>query len=88
MAISNTVTGNLLYFVPPADGSKGWQNINASVDTGERSRNFTRVPHDLEIENLRGKEDSVTIDTAGFQFYKRAAKHTSFANDEAKLDCE
>ncbi|KAF5342826.1 hypothetical protein D9758_013382 [Tetrapyrgos nigripes] len=34
------------------------------------------------IENLRGKESSVSLDTAGFQFYNEPAKHKSFKNDE------
>jgi len=34
------------------------------------------------VENVRGKEDTVTLDTAGFQFYSRPAKHKSFVNDE------
>lgn len=31
--------------------------------------------------HLRGKEDSVSLDTAGFQLYRRVAKHTKFADD-------
>lgn len=34
------------------------------------------------MENVRGKEDTVTLDTAGFQFYNCPARHQSFANDE------
>jgi len=34
------------------------------------------------IENIRGKEDSVSLDTAGFQYYKHTSKHITFANDE------
>jgi len=36
----------------------------------------------VEIEDLRGKEDSVTLDTAGFQFAKKVAKHQSFSTDD------
>jgi hypothetical protein len=43
---------------------------------------WVQVEHTAEIEDLRGKEDSVTLDTAGFQFLKKAAKHQSFATDE------
>lgn len=39
-------------------------------------------PYDLEIENLRGKEDTVSLDTTGFQFFRAEAKHKSFNNDE------
>ena len=40
----------------------------------------------MAIENVRGKEDQYTLDTAGFQFYKSPAKHTSFSNDQEIQD--
>lgn len=83
MTISQTtVTANLSYFSPPADGSKGYININTDPATGERKQNWVREPHDVPIENVRGKEDAYTLDTTGFQFYTEPAKHTSFENDE------
>jgi len=33
-------------------------------------------------ENLCGEEDSATLDTSGFQYFKHTSKHTSFATDE------
>ncbi|KAF8908196.1 hypothetical protein CPB84DRAFT_1834692 [Gymnopilus junonius] len=47
-------------------------HINADPITGERKRNFEREE----------KEDSVSLDTTGFQYYKHPANHTTFANDE------
>ena len=43
---------------------------------------WVQEEHTIEIEDLQGKEDSVTLDTTGFQFAKKAAKHKSFTNDE------
>ncbi|CAL1709242.1 unnamed protein product [Somion occarium] len=82
MTVSNTITAELVYFAPPKDGSKPFTHINADPLTGQRPQNWTQEPHEVQIENLRGKEDSVTLDTAGFQFGKEAAKHTSFTNDD------
>lgn len=76
-----STTGNIKYYVPPADGIRAYQHINVDSTTGERKRNFTLEDKDIIVENLRGKEDSVTLDTAGFQFYRRPAKHTSFIDD-------
>ena len=45
-------------------------------------RNFEDDTKSVVIENLRGKEDIVSLDTAGFQFYKRTSKHATFDNDE------
>jgi len=83
MANLSAVESTLIYFVPPADGSKPLQFMYAdpASATGERTKNFTQAPYKMKIENLRGKEDSVTLDTAGFQFFKAPAKHTSFNSD-------
>ncbi|KAF9550059.1 hypothetical protein CPC08DRAFT_715340 [Agrocybe pediades] len=78
-----TSTGLVSFLVPPADPTvKLYQNINADSATGERPRNFTREDKHIPIENLRGKEDSVTLDTAGFQFFHAPSDYKTFANDE------
>ena len=85
MAISttNTVSAALTYFVPPADGSKAYIYVNrVDPKTGERERNGTTEEHEALIENIRGKEDSVSLDTTGFQFYRAPQKYTAFSNDE------
>ncbi|KAF7319523.1 hypothetical protein HMN09_00291700 [Mycena chlorophos] len=77
----STTTGNLQFIVPPADGIRAYQEINASKDTGVRPRNYSLEDHDVTIHDLRGQE-APTLDTAGFQLFHSPAKHTSFANDE------
>ena len=78
-----TVRASIPFFVSPPDGERAWIKINAVAELGERPSNYSRVPQEVVIENLRGKEDSVSLDTAGFQFYaNRPPKHTSFENDE------
>jgi len=83
MAISNppSTTASLTYSVQPTDGTRPYTKINADAETGVRLTNLTRENKSVVIENLRGNEDSVTLDTAGFQYYKHASKHTSFTND-------
>jgi len=77
---SSTIA-RLSYFVEPKSGERAFQHVNANPATGERERNFTRADHDVFVKNLRGEEDSVTLDNAGFQFHRHSAKHTSFSND-------
>ncbi|KAJ7653258.1 hypothetical protein DFH06DRAFT_1270177 [Mycena polygramma] len=77
----STTTGTLDFFVPPKDGARAYQSINAKAETGIRDRNFTLESHQVQIHNLRGNESAATLDTAGFQLFKHPAKHTSFAND-------
>ena len=78
----------LSYFVPPANGGKAYQHINADPLTGERERNYTRADHAVVIENLRDKDEEVTLDTAGFQLFKRPAKYTSFNNGDEEIEKE
>ncbi|KAI0743493.1 hypothetical protein C8Q80DRAFT_1181503 [Daedaleopsis nitida] len=85
MTASNpsTVTATLNYFAPPEDGSVPYGYIPDTPDpaTGEQRRNWGENPHTVQIENLRGKEDTVSLDTAGFQFLRRPAQHKTFEND-------
>ena len=76
-----STTANLLYIVEPK-GVGAYQYVNADPVTGERKRNFEREEKSVVVENIRGKESSVSLDTAGFQFYLHPAKHSAFANDE------
>ncbi|KAF8811247.1 hypothetical protein BYT27DRAFT_7240407 [Phlegmacium glaucopus] len=73
---------NLLYLTEPEGGVRAYQHINADPLTGERKKNFGREEKSLVIENIRGKEDTVSLDTTGFQFYKHTSKHTTFTDDE------
>ncbi|KAG6376596.1 hypothetical protein JVT61DRAFT_1578 [Boletus reticuloceps] len=75
-------TGSLNYFLPPADGSQPYTNVNADSVTGERPQNWDKDPHVVDIENVRGSEDQYKLDNAGFQFGRQASKHTRFLNDK------
>ncbi|KAI5114891.1 hypothetical protein M0805_005001, partial [Coniferiporia weirii] len=80
--MADTVKTDLVYSLPPADGSKPYQTVNSDPKTGQRQRNYDLKKFETEVENIRGREDSYTLDTAGFQFARNEAKHRSFANDE------
>ncbi|KAF8814345.1 hypothetical protein BYT27DRAFT_7179504 [Phlegmacium glaucopus] len=80
--MSSTITANLFYAIEPDGGVRACLRLNADPITGEKKRNYEREEKSVIIENVRGKEDSLTLDTAGFQFYKHTSKHTTFANDE------
>ncbi len=76
------VATKLIYSLPPDGGVRAYNDMSVDPITGVRKQNFTKIQKDVEIENLRGKEELVTLDTAGFQFYSIPSKHKSFANDE------
>ncbi|THU76433.1 hypothetical protein K435DRAFT_879230 [Dendrothele bispora CBS 962.96] len=70
----------LQYFLPPADGSRAY-NFNYPTP-GKPQKNWLPEKHAVEIENVRGKESSVSLDTAGLQFVlNEPTKHKSFKND-------
>ncbi|KAH7908715.1 hypothetical protein BJ138DRAFT_1090791 [Hygrophoropsis aurantiaca] len=77
----STVSAGLDYFTLPADGTRPYINTHPDPQTGIRGRNWTPKEHPVEIENIREKEDEYTLDTAGFQYYKRPSKHITFSND-------
>lgn len=89
MAIGNTtsVTAELLYFIPPPNGEKPYFFINNDSTTGARRQNFEREPHQIEIENLRGKEGTASLDTTGFQFFRHPQRYTAFT-DDAEIERE
>jgi hypothetical protein len=74
-ATSVSITTNLFYFTEPVDGTQAYAE-------DETRNNYGREEKSVVIENVRGKEDSVSLDTTGFQFYEHTSKHTTFANDE------
>jgi len=74
---SADVDASLLYFNPPMDNSKPFQHVNC-----EMPENFTRIPHQLLIKNIRGREGSVSLDTQGFQFIHSPSAFTSFESDK------
>ncbi|THV02827.1 hypothetical protein K435DRAFT_716477 [Dendrothele bispora CBS 962.96] len=71
----------LQYFSPPVDGSRAYNAIYPTP--GKPQKNWAPEKHVVEIEDVRGKESSVSLDTTGFQFaLNEPAKHKSFENDD------
>jgi hypothetical protein len=77
----SSTTAQLNYSVQPADGVRAFQHINHDSKTGERIMNYSRTQQEVVIENLRGKEDSFTLDNAAFQLCNRPSKHEAFTDD-------
>ncbi|KAG1883576.1 hypothetical protein F4604DRAFT_257656 [Suillus subluteus] len=83
LTMASDTIGTLNYFVAPLDGSLPYRNrFNADSTMEKPARNWTQEPHDMQIEDVRGKEELYKLDNAGFQYGREAAKHTSFLNDD------
>jgi len=80
--MSSSTKTKLNFSVPPPHGERAYVHANRDPKTGDYKRNYESKEKEVVIENLRGKEDSATLDTAGFQLFHCPAKHISFATDE------
>jgi hypothetical protein len=80
--MTDTVASHLFYFVPPKDGSRPWHAVDIDPATGEHLSNFVAEPKEVNIENVRGKEDAYSLDTSGFQYFTHAFSHTKFTDEE------
>ncbi|KAK7047105.1 hypothetical protein VNI00_006770 [Paramarasmius palmivorus] len=83
---ADIVPATLFYFSPPADGSKPVNYRIPRTDGGPQT-NYSSVKHILQIENVRGKEDTYSLDVNGFQFAKHASNHKEF-NDDTEIEKE
>ncbi len=82
---SNTTTAALQYSLPPAKGERARYEVITTPDpaTGEYYRkNYGSHERTVLIEDLRGKEDSVSLDTTGFQYFKHPSKLTAASFDD------
>ncbi|RDB23944.1 Uncharacterized protein in dcmA 3'region [Hypsizygus marmoreus] len=77
------VTANISFSIPPPDGVRAYQKVNVDPASGDLGRNTEREVKPVVIENLRGKEDQATLDTAGFQLFHRPTQHKGFTDDAA-----
>jgi len=81
--MTSTVSTSLTYGIPPPDGVPAKVTTHADPATGQRERNFELKGYQVQVENIRGKEDTVSLDSTGFQFYSnRPSKLKSFTDEE------
>jgi hypothetical protein len=77
-----TVTTTLNYVIPPPNGERLFRYTSIDHAPNGRITNIDHEQHTVQIENLRGKENAATLDSTGFQFFRRPAKHREFRVDE------
>jgi len=82
MSAPDVVTASFTYQLPPPNGERAFQTINADPTTGERHRNTLRVNFDAPVENIRGREHTYTLDNAGFQYARRPTNFKDFVDDK------
>ena len=77
-----STTAKLLYAIEPDGGVPAYHYWRADPITGKKNNNIGHDYKSMIIENVRGKQDSFSLDTTGFQFYKHTSKFNAFDNDE------
>jgi hypothetical protein len=77
-----TVAATLKYTIPPPNDERLFRYTSLDHAPNGRITNFDYEERTVQIENLRGKENAATLDSTGFQFFRRPAKHRAFRVDE------
>ncbi|KAF5354279.1 hypothetical protein D9756_007048 [Leucocoprinus leucothites] len=82
----DAVSASITYLLPPPNGERAYQTINADPTIGDRRKNIIRKDFDALIENVRGKEHTFTLDNAGFQYAHRPTTFKDFRDDKKVLE--
>ncbi|KAF8629503.1 hypothetical protein AX17_005629 [Amanita inopinata Kibby_2008] len=77
-----SVKTTLGYFGNPPKGERAFWTINVDEETGERKKNWNHDKREVTVENLRGREETVSLDKSGFQILLRPTGCTSFDDDQ------
>jgi len=80
------VTANLNFYAPPADGSKPFNYVE-QPPPGEPQRNFGEATIPVTIDDIRGHEDSYTLDANAFAALRNVPSAMTYAdyNDDADI---
>jgi hypothetical protein len=82
-----SVQTTLSYHTPPKDGSRAYFSTH-KIDpaTGKLETNYDPNHVNVQVEDLRGSEDSASLDTTGFQFGVAKSKVQDFRNEQEIRD--
>lgn len=73
----------LVFYAPPADGAKPFNYVESPPE-GQPQRNYNENPHDITINDLRGREKDFDMNVNGFGTIQGVhSKEKSFTDDES-----
>lgn len=80
MATADIVVPTLNYSIFPTDAKP---YFGSRIDPGEelRTTNISPLPKEIQVENIRGKEDKYNLDNAGFKYINHTSALTEFVDD-------
>ena len=76
--IRHDLVATFNYYKDPGDGSLPAPTIIGKPETYERPAEPLSQP----VHDIRGEEDSYSLDTTGFQIYKHTSQETAFEDDD------
>lgn len=76
------VSTKLNFFEPPKDGSKPWNYVEPQPQ-GQPQRNFGEEIHEVQLNDIRGRESEFYLEKDAFQAIKNIpSEETEFTDDE------
>jgi hypothetical protein len=73
----------LVFYAPPEDGSKPWNYVEKPPE-GSPQRNYGEHPHEVTINDIRGREHEFDMNVNGFGTIKGIeSKEKDFTDDES-----
>lgn len=77
------VTAELNFYVPPTDGSVPFNFVEKQPE-GQPQTNFTAEPHDVTIQDTRGRESEFNLDNNSFAFLSGIhSEEKDFTDDDS-----
>ncbi|CAF2711013.1 unnamed protein product [Rotaria sp. Silwood2] len=81
--MSGDITGEINYFSHTTDGSPPWTDANPKL--GYNITNHALAPTRVTIHDLRGRENTVDLDTNGFEILKHDGLINEVFNDNSEM---
>ncbi|KAL9607189.1 MAG: hypothetical protein Q9167_007871 [Letrouitia subvulpina] len=79
------VTASLHFYKPPSDGAKPFNYVEKPPE-GVPQRNFSNVEHDVQINDIRGRESDFTLDRHAFSALQNVPSATTRATFDSDSD--
>ena len=78
------VKSTLNFYKVPADGSKPWNYVEkSSIPSGQPQRNYGEEAHEVELNDIRGRESEFYLDKDAFQTVQGvSSEEKDFTDDE------
>ncbi|KAF2095604.1 hypothetical protein NA57DRAFT_44350 [Rhizodiscina lignyota] len=78
------VTAPLMFYAPPADGSKPWNYVE-DPPAGQPKYNYSLQPREVELNDIRGREYEFNLDSNAFETIRGVPSEEKDFNDDEHI---